>query len=109
MTTELTAMQNVRQTLTGSLFGEPDFPSEGEHVIRWLTGGSMPDAWVTLHPEGELIAVRCAGCRAIVGHLPADPFAKDEIVRQVGAIRKAGHEHHKPADWPHTKVIAEAS
>ena len=106
--TELTAMQKVRQTLTGSPFDEPDFPSEGENVIHWFTGGTMPKAWVTFHPEGELITVRCAGCRAIIGHLPADPFAKDEIVRQIGMIREAGHEHHKPANWPRIKVIPEA-
>jgi hypothetical protein len=108
MATELTAEQKIRQTLTGSPFGGPDFPSEGENVIRWLTGGTSPDVWVTFHPEGEQITVRCAGCRTIIGHLPADPFAKDEIVRQIGAIREAGHEHHKPADWPRIKVIPEA-
>jgi hypothetical protein len=109
MATELTAEQKIRQTLTGNPFGEPNFPSEGENVIRWLTGGTSPDAWVTFHEKGEHITVRCAGCRTIIGHLPADSFAKDEIARQIGAIREAGHEHHKPADWPRIKVIPEAS
>lgn len=109
MVTELTTEQKIRQTLTGSPFGEPDFPSEGENVIRWLTGGTSPDAWVTFHPEGGQIAVRCAGCRIIIDHLPANPFAKDEIARQIGAIREAGHEHHKPTDWPRIKVIPEAN
>ena len=109
MATELTAEQKIRQTLTGSPFGEPDFPSEGENVIRWLTGGTSPDVWVTFHSEGEQIIVRCAGCRTVIGHLPVDSSATEEIARQIGVIREAGHERHKPTDWPHTKMIAEAS
>jgi hypothetical protein len=105
MAAVVTAVQKIRQTLTGSPIGEPDFPSEGEYVIRWLTGGTSSDAWVTFHQESEQITVRCAGCRTIIGHLPVDHFAKDDSVKLIGMLRETGHEQHKPADWPRTKVI----
>jgi hypothetical protein len=104
MSTELTPEQKLRQTITGNPFVEPDFKHEGEDVVRWLTGGTDPDAWVTEHPEGERIVVRCAGCQNIIGYLPADPFAKEEMARQIGAIREAGHENHKPDGWPYMNV-----
>lgn len=106
MTTELTAEQKIRQSLTGDPFGEPVFASEGEEVVYWLTGGSDPDARVTRHPdlENRRMMVRCAGCRTVVGHLPLDPFEKEEMVRQITAIRLAGHERHKPADWPRMNI-----
>lgn len=109
MAADFTAVQKMRHTLTGSPVGEPNFPSEGEHVIRWLTGGTSPDAWVTFHHEDEQITVRCAGCRSIIGHLPVDQFAKSESVRHIKMLREAGHEQHKPADWPRIKVIPQGT
>ncbi|MBV9688528.1 MAG: hypothetical protein JO202_02340 [Ktedonobacteraceae bacterium] len=44
-----TAAQNIRLTLTGSPSGEPHFQHEGEQVIRWITGGTLPDIYVTFH------------------------------------------------------------
>lgn len=76
MAADITSVQKMRQTLTGSPIGEPDFPSEGEYVIRWLTGGTSSDAWVTFHQESEHITVCCAGCRTIIGHLPIDHLRK---------------------------------
>lgn len=96
---ELTAEQKTRQILTGSPVGEVTFQHEGEQVIRWLTGGLLPDAWVTFHPLGERIVVRCAGCQNILGSLPADRDP-DETARAITTIRQAGHESHKPANWP---------
>lgn len=76
------------------------FKHEGEDVVRWLTGGAtLPDAWVTFHPQGNTIEVRCAGCHNILGSFPAD-YAREETARQITAIRQSGHEFHKPADWP---------
>ena len=67
--------------------------SQGEEVVYWLTGGNDPDAWVTKHPdpdpESKWVVVRCAGCQTVIGHLPVDPFEKEEIVRQIGMIRLA--------------------
>ena len=104
----MTAEQKTREILTGSPVGTPDFLHEGNQVIRWLTGGSAPDAWVTFHPEGEQIIVRCAGCRSIIGQLPADAYQVSEIAAAIAAIRQAGHELHKPKGWPQVKVLSEA-
>ena len=105
MTTELTVEQKILQSLTGDPHGEPVFASQGEQVVYWLTGGNDPDAWVTLHPAGKRTVVRCAGCHNVIGELPADPFEKEEMVRQINAIRQAGHELHKPANWPQMNVL----
>jgi hypothetical protein len=103
MQQELTAEQKIRETITGSPVGEPHFKHEGEDVVHWLTGGIMPDAWVTYHEQGDQVAVRCAGCDTILGYLPADE--KEEIAAQIIAIRLAGHDQHKPADWPQVNII----
>ena len=102
---ELTAEQKIREIISGSPVGEPHFKHQGDDVVHWLTGGTMPDAWVTFHPEGEQIVVRCAGCKTIIGHLPADPYQVSEIAAQIGAIRQAGHEQHKPAHWPRMNIF----
>ena len=106
MTTELTAEQKIRQSITGDPFRDPVFASQGEEVVYWLTGGNDPDAWVIQHSdlENKRIVVCCAGCRTVIGHLPVDPFEKEEMVRQITAIRLSGHELHKPADWPHMNI-----
>ncbi len=100
---ELTAEQKIRQTLTGSPFGEPNFQHEGSEVVHVLSGGSLPRAWVTFHERGELLEARCAGCKAIIGHIPANR-EPDETVRQITAIQLAGHEGHMPADWPFMNI-----
>lgn len=91
-TVHLTAEQKIRQTLTGDPDREPSFEHEGAHVIRWLTGGTLPDAWVTFHLEGEQITVKCAMCQAILGHLPAD-HDRDRSAKALGDIRLSGHKH----------------
>ncbi len=107
MTTELTVEQKIRQGLTGDPHGGPVYASQGEQVVYWLTGGNDPDVWVTLRPDpdGKRTVVCCAGCRSVIGELPAGPFEKEEMVRQINAIRQAGHELHKPADWPQMNVL----
>jgi len=72
--------------------------------VYWLTGGSsLPDAWVTFHHAGDHIVARCAGCNESLGSWPLndDP---GEMVEQITAIRHAGHESHKPANWPHMNI-----
>lgn len=96
---QLTAVEKVRLALAGDPEGDPVFPHEGEPVVRWLTGGTLPDAWVTFHPSGDRVIVRCAGCRAVLGDLPAG-YERTESAAEIGRIRQAGHEHHKPAGWP---------
>src|SRR5437667_7074940 len=102
-TNELTAEQKARQIITGDPFREPDFKHEGPEVVRWLTGGTMPDAWVTFHEEGEQIIVKCATCKNILGYLPADEDP-DTTVKETSRIRLSGHENHKPADWPRMNI-----
>lgn len=95
----MNAERKLRETLTGSPIGEPSFQHQGEGVIRWLTGGNLPDVWVTLHDQGERIEARCAGCKNVLGHLPADRDT-DQTAAAIIAIREAGHEGHKPTNWP---------
>jgi hypothetical protein len=100
----LTAEQKIRQTITGNPVGDVHFQHEGEQSVRILSGGNLPKAWVTFHPQGDTIEVRCAGCKNVLGHLPADD-EPDETVQQLTAIRLSGHENHKPADWPLMNII----
>lgn len=101
----MNAEQKIRLQLTGSPDGEPHFLSQGEKVVYWLTGGTIPDAWVTQHPMGDYMLIRCAGCQAVLGQWPSDHFAKEEIAEQIGLIREAGHEGHKPSDWPWMNIL----
>ena len=86
---ELTAEQKIRQALTGNPVGDPHWQHEGEDVVRWITGGSLPDLYVTFHREGEQIAVKCATCKNILGYLPVD----GEQAGLLAATRVAGHTH----------------
>jgi hypothetical protein len=88
----LTAEQKSRLILTGSPVGEPHFEHEGEDVIRWITGGTLPDAHVTFHPEGEQIEVRCATCKTVLGSLPAS-WERAEVAQYLITIRLSGHNH----------------
>jgi hypothetical protein len=88
----LTAEQKIRQTLTGSPVGEPHFQHEGPDVVRWITGGTLPDLHVTFHLEGEQIIVKCATCQNIIGHLPTDGERTD-LAAQIVAMRQSGHDH----------------
>ena len=88
----LTAEQKIREQLAGSPFEEPHFEHEGEQVVRWVTGGSLPDVYVTFHSEGERIAVKCATCKNVLGYLPANRDG-DQTVKALVAIRLSGHEH----------------
>jgi hypothetical protein len=90
---ELTAEQKVRQQLTGSPFGDPQFQHEGEDVVRWITGGNQPDLHVTFHQEGERIAVKCATCQTVLGYLPANHDA-DQTAQALQEMRESGHPHH---------------
>ncbi len=102
--TELTAEQKIRQQLTGDPFTDPHFKHEGEDVVRVLAGGDLPKVWVTFHPRGERIEVRCAGCKNVLGSFPAD-YEPVETGAQMTAFRLAGHEQHKPEGWPRMNII----
>lgn len=87
----LTAMQKIRLTLTGSPFGEPHFQHEGEEVTRWVTGGTLPDLYVTFHQRDATIEVRCSTCQALLGYLPS--HYEGDTAQQLAAMRQSGHQH----------------
>lgn len=100
---ELSAEQQIRQTITGNPFQNPQFQHEGDTIVRWLTGGTMPDAWVTFHHAGDQVIARCAGCAEVLGSWPLND-AQREQAAQITAIRQAGHESHRPMSWPHMNI-----
>ncbi len=87
----LTAIQKIRFTLTGSPSGIPHFQHEGEEVTRWLTGGTLPDAFVTFHKQGARIEVRCSTCREPLGYV-SDHY-EGNVPEQLADIRRAAHQH----------------
>jgi hypothetical protein len=87
----LTAVQKIRVTLTGNPFGEPHFQHEGEEVTRWITGGSLPDLYVTFRQQGTMIEVLCSTCRALLGRIPSN-FGEN-TTQQLAAMRQSGHQH----------------
>ena len=87
----LTAVQKVRLTLTGSPFGEPHFQQEGEEVVRWITGGNLPDLHVTFHQRGNTIEVRCSTCQILLGTFPS--HYEGNTIQQIATMRRSGHQH----------------
>jgi len=98
-TEQLTAEQKLRQIITGDPFRYPDYLHEGPEVVRQLSSGTLPRAWVTFHPEGEQITVQCAGCKNILGTFPAN-YEPSATVEALGEMLLAGHENHMPEGWP---------
>ena len=98
-TEQLTAEQKLRQIITGDPFREPDLLHEGPDVVRQLSSGTLPRAWVTFHEEGEQIIVKCAGCKNILGTFPAN-YEPNATVAALGEMLLAGHENHMPEGWP---------
>ncbi len=89
----LTAEQKTRLILTGSPFGEPIFPHEGEAVVRWLTGGTQLDAYVTFQQREEVIVARCPLCGAEIGSFAADYGGK--AYAQIEHIRATAVAHQQ--------------
>jgi hypothetical protein len=87
----LTAAQKIRLTLTGNPSGELHFQHEGEEVTRWITGGSIPDLYVTFHQRDTMIDVLCSTCHALLGSFPADYTGI--TAQQLAAMRQGGHQH----------------
>ena len=86
-----TAAEKIRLTLTGSPSGEPSFQHEGAKVTRWITGGTLPDLYVTFHQRGGEIEVRCSTCKALFGNIPSS-FGED-AAQQIVVMRQSGHQH----------------
>ena len=87
----LTVAQKIRLSLTGNLDDELHFQHEGQEVIRWITGGSLPDLHVTFRQRDRVIEVFCATCHALLGSFPADYGGSTS--QQLAAMRQSGHQH----------------
>ncbi len=87
----LTAVQKIRFTLTGSPSGELHFRHEGEEVMRWITGGTLPDIYVTFHQQDTVIEVRCLTCQTLLGCFPA--HYGENTAQQLAAMRQSEHQH----------------
>jgi hypothetical protein len=87
----LTAVQKIRLTLTGSPFGEPHFQHEGEEVTRWITGGPLPDIYVTFHQRDDMIEVRYSTCQTLLGYFPS--HYGGNTAQQLAIMRQSEHHH----------------
>jgi len=87
----LTAAQKIRFALTRSPSGELHFQHEGEGVTRWITGGSIPDLYVTFRQRDTVIEVLCSTCHALLGSFPSDYTGI--TAQQLAAMRQSGHQH----------------
>ncbi len=90
---ELTAEQKIRQALTGSPHGIVQYQHEGDDIVRWLTGGTMPDAYVTLTQDGNEKIARCPLCKQELGRI--DARYGTGTGERIAAIREAGHKHQR--------------
>lgn len=88
---ELTATQKIRVTLTGDPHGKPHFQHEGSSVVRWLSSGIDPNAYVTFHHRGAVIEAHCPTCNIVLGSFPAD-YGGD-TGQHIAAIQRSNHHH----------------
>jgi|SRR5579885_1185690 hypothetical protein len=86
-----TSEQKVRQTLTGSPNGIVQYPHEGPDVVRWLTGGTLPDAYVRFEQRGERMIARCSTCSQELGQF--DASYGEGTGQAIGQIRLAYQAH----------------
>jgi hypothetical protein len=84
----LTVEQELREWLTENAWR---FQHEGTHVVRWLTGGTAPDASVTFERQGDEIMARCPSCRELLGQF--DASYGSAVYRQIAAIRQIYARH----------------
>jgi len=84
-----TAEQKIRDRLAENAWR---FQHEGTNVVRWLTGGTAPDAYVTFEQQGDKIVVRCPACREPLGWF--DASYGGAAYRQIRAIREDYAHHH---------------
>jgi hypothetical protein len=87
----LRAEQKIRQRLTGNPHKEPYFRHEGPNVVRWLTGGTVPDAYVTFQSNGSEIIAHCPTCGQEVGRFGTVSGAA--TYQQIATIRERAHKH----------------
>ncbi len=84
----LTAEQKIRETLSQN---QHRFRHEGDHVVRWITGGTAPSVHVTFQSNGDHIVARCPLCEQPLGRF--DASYGPATYRQLAAIREVGNRH----------------
>jgi hypothetical protein len=87
----LTAIEKVRQQLTGDPDGNPHYQHEGPSVVRWITGGTAPSVYVVFQHRGNEVVACCPHCRQEFGRFGADYGGATS--RHLGAVRETGHIH----------------
>lgn len=87
----LTAIEKVRQQLTGNPNGEPHFQHEGASVFRWITGGTAPSVYVVFQHRGSEVAACCPHCAEKFGRFASDN--RGTVHQELGVIREVGHRH----------------
>lgn len=85
------AEQKLREQIAAANGGIVGWQHEGEHVVRWLAGGSAPEVRVTFKHLGDETAACCPRCGAEIGRFDAHYGA--DAGRQIGQIRYTGAEH----------------
>lgn len=85
-----TAEQKIRDRLADNAWR---FQHEGTHVVRRLTGGIRPDAYVTLEQQGSEMVAHCPHCNEEMGRYDASYGTRTGA--QVAAIRDTAYRHHK--------------
>jgi hypothetical protein len=84
----LTAEQKIRERLAENA---GRFQHEGTHVVRWLTGGTAPDAYATFEQQDEKIVARCLSCGKPLGRF--DASYSGAAYKQIAAIREVYAQH----------------
>jgi hypothetical protein len=83
-----TAEQELREMLSNN---QHRFQQEGPHVVRWLTGGTMPDTYATFEQQGDKIIAQCPTCGQAFGRFDANYGT--QAYKQIAAIREVGSRH----------------
>ncbi len=83
-----TAEQKIRKTLSHK---QDRFQHEGSSIVRWITGGTAPDAYVTFHNGGPKTIARCPKCNQEIGDF--DSNYGPNIQGQIAEIRAKAHQH----------------
>ncbi len=96
---ELTATQRIRLAITNDPDGELQFQHEGPNVIRWITGGTMPTAYVKFRQQGNQIIASCPQCDEELGKY--DSIYTSNTCQELKEIRANGIEHQRRHGFPY--------
>ena len=88
----LTAEQKIRETLAQNAWR---FQHEGPDVVRWLTGGNAPDAYVTFQKVDDTTLTSCPICNCEMGSFDIKDRARASL--QIANIREKASQHQRDA------------